>query len=543
MRRRNMISGGLTRREFLEAGALAGLALGLGVAGCRTSPGTTGTAVSRFLHGVASGDPLEDRVILWTRVEPEASDRSNEVHWTIARDSALLDEVAHGTATAEAASDFTVKVDAPGLEPANSYYYAFAVRGERSPIGRTRTLPDHRVERVRLAACSCANYAHGYYNAYAALARRADLDAVLHLGDYIYEYGREGYGASPIGRDVQPAYEIVTLDDYRSRYAFYRRDPDLQELHRQHPMIAVWDDHESANNAWRGGAQNHDPATEGDWNSRRHAALRAWREWLPVRVTQIDFDEHPRAWRGFRFGALADLAMLDTRLAARDSQVSFEDLRGYDAPDRSLLGAEQERWLFERLAAARTDDVAWSLVAQQIVFAPWARPPRPLNVDAWDGYPAARQRVLDALERRRIRDVVFLSGDVHSSWALDVPRDPFVHGYDPGTGRGSLAVEFVVPAIASSPLASFPNANDRYGRSLAELPHLHWFDLENHGYVLIDVTPETIQADWWFVDGVAKRRAGESHAASFLVRRGTNHLERTVAPRPDRLGAPLLAPA
>ncbi|MGH9575890.1 MAG: alkaline phosphatase D family protein, partial [Terriglobales bacterium] len=262
------------------------------------------------------------------------------------------------------------------------------------------------------------------YNTYAAMARRADLDAVLHLGDYIYEYGREGYGASAIGRDVEPVHEIVSLDDYRARYAFYRRDPDLQELHRQHPMIAVWDDHESANDSWRGGAQNHDPATEGDWHARRTAAVRAWREWLPVRMTQADFDDDPRGWRGFRFGDLADLAILDTRLAARDSQVSPEDLRGLDAPDRTLLGAEQERWLFERLAAAQADDVAWCLVGQQIVFAPWAHPPRPPNVDGWDGYPAARQRVLDTLERGRIRDVVILSGDVHSSWALDFHAIP-----------------------------------------------------------------------------------------------------------------------
>lgn len=519
----------LTRREFLEA---TGVVLGAGLAGCGTL-GRSAFAV-RFAHGVASGDPLADRVILWTRVTADPGAGAIDVAWRVASDAALRDVVAQGTTSTGAAQDFTVKVDATGLASGRTYHYAFEALGVASPIGRTRTLPVGPADRLRLASCSCANYPQGYYNAYAAIARRTDLDLVLHLGDYIYEYGRDGYGASAIGRDNEPAHEIVSLADYRTRYALHRSDPDLQELHRQHPMIAIWDDHESANDSWRGGAGGHDVATEGTWEARRTAAVRAWREWMPARVAEDDagvpgshsrFDESPRSWRSFRFGDLADLAMLDTRLA-RDAQAARTDAKRLAARDRTLLGAEQERWLFDWLDASKADGTAWRLIGQQIVFAPWARAPRPPNPDGWDGYPAARARVLDHLAAREIGDVVVLSGDVHSSWALEVPRDPFsAKGYDAKTSRGSLAIELVAPAVSSTPLASFPNAALRFERSLEELPHLRWFDIAQRGYVLLDVDRERVQAEWWFADTVETRSRGERLAAAFTTRRGTNRLE------------------
>jgi alkaline phosphatase D len=518
MGRNRIRDGRLTRRELLEAATLLGV--GAGLAGCGALRASRDTG-ARFAHGVASGDPLADRVILWTRVEPHG-DRV-DVAWRVATDPALRDVVARGTAATDAARDFTVKVDAAGLAPGHTYYYGFEAGGEQSPVGRTRTLPVGAVGRLRLASCCCANYPHGYYNAYAAIARRDDLDVVLHLGDYIYEYGRDGYGASTIGRDVEPPHAILSLADYRARYAFYRRDPDLQEVHRRHPWIAVWDDHEFANDAWRGGAQNHHPETEGPWEPRRRAAARAWREWMPVRIAAEDGDAVPRTWRSFSFGDLADLAMLDTRAYARDQQAPRTDRAQLDSPARGLLGAEQERWLLDWLGSSRA---GWRLVGQQVVFAPWSSPARPPNADAWDGYTAARGRILDRIESGRIRDVVVLSGDVHSSWALEVPRDPFSkRGYDARTSRGSLAVELVAPAIASSPLASFPNADERFSRSLEELPHLRWFDLVQRGYVLLDVDRERARAEWWFADTVAERRPGERRAAAFEARRGTNRLE------------------
>jgi alkaline phosphatase D len=274
-----------TRRDFVAALAAAGLA----------SPalayGVTGRPAGRepaFLHGVASGDPLQDRVILWTRVTPARLHGAVAVHWRIAADRSLRSPIAAGTAVTDPQRDYTVKVDATGLEPSRSYYYGFRCEGVDSPLGRTRTLPAGAAAALRFASVSCSNYPYGYFNAYRRIAERHDLDFVLHLGDYIYEYPLGSYANPALAgiRDVSPAHEIVTLADYRLRHALYRTDPDLQELHRQHPMICVWDDHESANDAWREGAENHNPEQgEGEWQVRRAAAARAYHEYLPIRTS------------------------------------------------------------------------------------------------------------------------------------------------------------------------------------------------------------------------------------------------------------------
>ena len=243
------------------------------------------TPTGLFRHGVASGDPLTDRVILWTRVTPSSvrsTDSPVDVRWQVASDEGLKNIVVRGTAQASLDRDFTVKVDAGNLKPGATYYYAFDTGGEQSPVGRTRTLPDRGTQRLRLGQVSCSNYPTGYFNVYRRLAHRPDLDAVVHLGDYIYEFGSGRYNDPSIDRTVQPANELVTLQDYRNRYAFYRTDADLQEVHRQHPFIVVWDDHEMANDAWSGGAGNH-AANQGDWKVRQRAAYRAYQEWLPIR--------------------------------------------------------------------------------------------------------------------------------------------------------------------------------------------------------------------------------------------------------------------
>jgi alkaline phosphatase D len=457
--------------------------------------------------------------MLGTRVTPAVeSSRAIEVSWRVARDAALRDVVAKGSAATDGARDYTVHVDAAGLDPGETYFYAFKVGGVLSPVGRTRTLPVGDVARLRLASCSCSNYPHGYFNAYAAIARRTDLDFVLHLGDYIYEYGPEGFGGGIESRYVEPRHETVSLADYRTRYAWYRRDPDLQALHGAHAVIPVWDDHESANDAWWGGAQNHDAATEGPWPARRAAAIQAWREWMPARVPAPDADGTVRAWRSFSIGGLADLYMLDTRIAGRDVQADRADANAIARTDRMLLGAEQERWLFERIDESRG---AWRILGQQIVFAPWARPPRLPNADAWDGYPAARARVLDRIESSGTRDWVVMTGDVHSSWALEVPRNAFDRG-----AANSLAIELVAPAISSFPLAKFPNARERFAASLEELPHLRWFDIEQRGYVVLDLSTERAQAEWWFMDTVTEPSTAEHLAARFVTPRGTSRLER-----------------
>jgi len=491
---------------------------------------------------VASGDPLQDRVILWTRVNPPPAAREISVRWEIAPDPGLREIVARGHVRTGPQRDFTLKVDATGLAAGRSYYYRFDAMGEASPIGRTRTLPTGKLERLRLAMCSCANYPQGFFNAYAQIARRADLDAVLHLGDYLYEYGRDGYGGDAgLGRDVQPAHEIVSLADYRERHAFYKLDPDLQAVHQQHPFIAVWDDHESANDAWAGGAQNHDPSREGTWRARKAAAIRAYHEWMPIRDQTRDLSPG-RIHRAFRFGDLADLVMLDTRLAGRQQQAARNDPNGLADPQRRLLDATQEAWLRAQLEASRDAGTRWRLLGQQVLMGSMSPQGGPVNPDSWDGYPGGRQRLLDHLETARVRDVVVLSGDVHSSWALEVAQDPFSpERYDPLSGRGSLAVEFVTPAVSSSPLGSFPGA-EALGELDARRPHIRWTDLQQRGYTLLDLDAERSQAEWYFVDSVERQGAEERFARAFATARGESRLQAVGSPAAAPRNPPELAP-
>jgi alkaline phosphatase D len=377
------------------------------------------------------------------------------------------------------------------------------------------------------------------YGNWAAYHRMADedLDFVLHLGDYIYEFENGRYGdGTKINRVPRPAGETVTLDDYRMRYATYRSDPDLQQAHRQHPFITVWDDHELTNNAWRDGAANHQPDTEGDWAARRAAAYRAYLEWMPVREQS---DLAPRLYRTFRFGQLADLVMLDAR-SLRDQQVATDNLSALTDPRRTMLGAAQEAWCLDQLRESHRGQTKWRLLGQQVLFArltPVGQTVR--NADSWDGYQAARDRVLDTLQQEHINDVVILTGDVHSSWALDVPRTGW-DGYNARTGSGSLAVEVVAPAISSPPMFT----NDGQGRERAAalkvmVPHLKFMDGDNRGYVILDVTPERVQTDWFFVPTVSERTDKESPAASLLTERGSSHLVDAGKPAPTQEAAPL----
>ena len=319
-----------------------------------------------FRHGVASGDPLHDRVVLWTRVTPPPTRSATgpiEVRWQIASDEGLTQIVASGMTQAAPDRDFTVKVDAGSLEPARTYYFAFEAGGERSAIGRTKTTPATRAGRIRLAIVSCSNYPMGYFNVYRCVANRGDLDAVIHLGDYLYETASGPYGgAMANGRARHPAGEAITLDEYRRLYAVYRSDPDLQEAHRLHPFIAVWDDHEIANNSWSGGAARH-TREKGAWAVRVESAFRAYREWMPVRETNAP----ARLYRTIRFGPLADLILLDTR-SGRDRQVAAADLERLADPSRSLLGAAQEAWMFDELRSSSSRGTTWRLLGQQVMF-------------------------------------------------------------------------------------------------------------------------------------------------------------------------------
>jgi alkaline phosphatase D len=517
----------LRRRTFLELSGATALSLGaLGIAsskGCRVAGPTP------FRWGVASGDPLDDRVVLWTRVAPPDGGGDLAVDWWIGESADPARATLTGSVRTGADRDYTVKVDAQGLAPGRTWHYGFAVADEGSPAGRTRTLPVSDTARLQLAVVSCANKPQGYFTVYRHVAERDDVDLVLHLGDYIYEYADGVYGESrKLGRSIDPPHEVVTLDDYRRRYACYREDPDLQALHQRHPMVAVWDDHESANNAWQDGAQNHD-ASEGDWKARRAAAIRAYREWLPVREPADPADD--RTWRRLRFGDLADLLMLDTRLAGRDEQAARGDREAAAAPGRQLLGAEQEAWLFSELDRSTRDGVAWRLLGQQVVMGQLALPGAAGNPDAWDGYPDARRRLLDHLAQADVDDVVVLSGDVHSSWALDVAPDPYDPAvYDPATGRGSLAVEMVTPAVSSSPLAKFERVAKLYANATAERPHLKFLDLTHRGFLRVDLTRDRMLGEWYFAEDVTRPGAPVTLAWAWRCDRGTAHLVKVKGP-------------
>jgi alkaline phosphatase D len=505
-----------------------------------------------FAHGVASGDPLKDRVLLWTRLSTDG-DGPHQVRWVLSSDAELKQVVKSGTFSTDGDRDFTVKVDVDGLEPAAVYYYAFAFGEGRSGIGRTRTLPDDDVAHVRFAFTSCANYNNGYFHAYRAIAERSDLDVWVHLGDYIYEYADGVYGDLSLGRTHAPLNETVTLDDYRTRYAQYHQDPDLQELHHQHPLIVVWDDHEFADNAWMGGAVNHQPDTEGDWNDRKRAASRAFLEWLPIRVPDPSMLP-PIIYRTFAFGDLFDLIMLDTRIIGRDEQAGGLEETGDPAvwkdPSRQLLGSTQEEWLKNALSSSHDRGATWRLLGNQVMFAE-ARDPRTvdgiLNADQWDGYQAAREHIVSHVKQNGIDNLVILTGDIHTSWAFDLAEDPFdPKNYDPATGEGAFGVEFVGPSVTS--LGYEESASLELAKTLLPMahPHLKFLDLTRKGYVLVDVTEERVQGEWYFV-GNHKENTDSARktelAKAFVCNSRRPHLVEASGPSDDKPDAPAPAPA
>jgi alkaline phosphatase D len=507
----------ISRRDFLlTTAATAALPLGL------RAQTAAGERDRLFRHGVASGDPLVDRVMLWTRVTPPPTRRANgpiDVRWRIGADEQLTRIVASGAAQATPARDFTVKVDAGTLQPGRTYYYAFDAAGEESPIGRTKTLPAAGGARLRLASVSCSNYPAGYFNVYRCLANREELDVVVHLGDYIYEFANGAYGdGSGSGRVPMPAGEAVTLADYRGRYATYRSDVDLQDAHRRHPFVVVWDDHEIANDASVAGAPGH-TAKHGSWATRRAEAYQAYLEWMPIRESS---QPGIRLYRDFRFSDLADLVMLDTR-GWRDRQVPGTDFDALADPRRSLLGTEQEAWLHARLRASQSAGTRWRVLGQQVLFAPLAIPGVAVqNTDVWDGYPAARRRVFEMIASEKLTDIAILTGDIHSSWAMDVPRPD--GRYDARTGAGSVAIELVTPAISSPPMFANPQLRERATLLKLAVPHLKYLEGEHRGYVLIDITRDRLQADWYHVANVSERSPSESKATSFVCERGSSRL-------------------
>ncbi|MBO2618995.1 alkaline phosphatase D family protein [Shewanella algae] len=368
-----------SRRDFLALSAkgVGAAVLSYGLMGC-SSDNDDNTVAADFLHGVASGDPTQDAVIIWTRVTPQTAG-DVRVSWQVSRDGAFSDLVTTGEMVTNAERDYTVKVDAIGLESGSRYFYRFMTGDKTSTVGMTKTLPEGAVDSVKLAVMSCANFPAGYFNVYELAAQRDDLDAMLHLGDYIYEYGRGGYAsehAADLGREVLPAGELLSLSDYRTRYGQYRGDASLQKLHAKLPFITVWDDHEVANDTWKDGAENHNQG-EGDFDARKQAALQAYFEWLPIRPWREG--NHEEIYRSFSFGDLLDLHMLDTRVLARDKQLdygnyldpatgAFNDqqfLADVTDTQRTLLGQTQLLWLQGKLLQS---SAKWQLLGQQILM-------------------------------------------------------------------------------------------------------------------------------------------------------------------------------
>jgi alkaline phosphatase D len=547
---------GTNRRGFFKAtgGTAVALAAAPMLATAQGAPGP------RFQHGVASGDPLSDRVILWTRVTPPSPNAVANVRYVVARDPALTQVVLSGQTKTNALRDFTVKVDAIGLQPGTTYYYRFFTEGETSPTGRTRTLPSGSTQRMRMAVVSCSNHAYGLFNAYKRVAERADLDLVVHLGDYLYEYAPNVYGNL---RTPEPPNEIVTLTDYRLRHAQYKRDVDAQAAHRQHPFVCIWDDHEITNDSWNGGAENHQPATEGSWAERVNVGLQAYYEWMPIRVPNAA--EKRRNQRSFTYGDLLELVMLEERLSARSQQLpatipvpgfgnGFVQAGAFADPTRTLLGAEQEAWLASRL---RGTPALWKFVGQGVMFAQLKAQGAPLaagggvflNSDQWDGYQPARDRVYNVIKGDRefppVNNVVVLTGDIHSSWAADLSQDPnnpnvATGGYNPATGEGSRAVEFVGTSVSSPGIDS--DTTGTIANTLRAInPHFKYINLHRRGYMLLDVTPQRVVCEYWFVDTVASPSNIETFATAFEVQAGTNRLQPSAQTTP-RASPPALAP-
>lgn len=375
----------ISRRELIQKSlfGFGALSLSVGFTGCNdSSDQESSTLKVNFEHGVASGDPLKDRVILWTRLTPNDSSARLQVTWQIALDDQFKQIVKTDKVTTAASQDFTVKVDATGLIPDQSYFYRFIFGDKISPVGRTKTLPTS-TSKVSFAVCSCSNYPAGYFYVYREMAKQ-NVDVIIHLGDYIYEYGATGYAteeAKELGRTL-PAdndKEIIKLDDYRKRYALYREDLDLQAAHQRHPFIVIWDDHELANDTWREGAENHTEETpqaknEGKFLERKLAALQAYFEWMPIRPVD---DQHTKIYRQFDFGSLVQLTMLDTRIIARDEQLDYAnymtatglDIAKFQAdltnPARTLMGYTQRDWLLGKL---QQSTATWNVLGQQILM-------------------------------------------------------------------------------------------------------------------------------------------------------------------------------
>ncbi|MCG7221390.1 MULTISPECIES: alkaline phosphatase D family protein [unclassified Acinetobacter] len=552
----------ITRRELIQKSlfGFGALSLSAGFTGCNDSSDRESTTLQvNFEHGVASGDPLQDRVILWTRLTPNDSSARLQVTWEIALDDQFKQIIKTDKVTTAKAQDFTVKVDATNLKPDQRYFYRFSFGNKFSPVGQTKTLPINPTK-VSFAVCSCANYPAGYFYVYREMAKQ-DVDVVIHLGDYIYEYGQGGYAtedAVKLGRTLAADnnQEIIKLDDYRKRYALYRKDKDLQTLHHRHPFIVIWDDHELANDTWRDGAENHQ-ANEGSFLDRKLAALQAYFEWMPIRP--ISANDHLNIYRQFDFGTLVQLTMLDTRILARDKQLEYTDYITASGMDfqrfqtdltnqnRTLMGYTQREWLQQKLAQSKA---TWNVLGQQVLMGKILIPAEllvplsavlsgnatqevlnqintmimelvqlkmrvlqgdptltaiekarlttvaPYNLDAWDGYYVEREILYNTLKALN-KKVVVLAGDTHNAWSSELYSQ----------AGDFVGVELATSSVSSPGIEKYLNIPveqlQQFEMAFTTLiDELDYTNLNQRGYLNVSFTATQVQADWIYVDTI-----------------------------------------
>ncbi len=540
---------GLDRRSILKGGALGGV-LSAGLAHAPALASDTGRG---FTHGVASGEPGADRVLLWTRYK---ADQDTVLSVELSETLDFFSRTKGLTVTASPENDFCAKATATGLKPGTWYYYRFvAPDGSTSETGRTRTLPVGPTARFRMAVFSCSNIGFGWFNAYAHAAEANDFDLLVHTGDYFYEYEAGRYPDDPmVGRRFAPVGETVALADYRLRHASYRADPDLRRMTQLYPMIMGWDDHESANDSYADGAENHQPETEGDWSVRKAAAMRAYREWLPV-------SDNP--WEAYDVGDLATLFRLETRLTARSRPPSLQELLkgktspedmvasltafkegAYRDPARTMLGPSQESWLAEGLARSTGQGKTWQVLAQQVIMGQVSTPPAlaggvtddmpdfvrqrvlaagmasraglPLNMDAWDGYPAARERLL-ASALAANANLLVLAGDSHNAWAFELDHAGARAGVEfAGQSVTSPGFEGYLATVPPQLLA---------GAVTAHNDQLKWADTSQRGYMAIELTPERAVAEYRFLGSVRQKTTALAATKRFVTRPGEHTLE------------------
>ncbi len=482
---------------------------------------TLNPALRPFYHGVESGDPTEDHVIIWTRVTPDTGATGNiAVYWQVATDTGFTHIVNYGKTIATEEGHYCAKVDVCGLQPSQFYYYMFNALGKNSIVGRTKTAPSGTADNdsVRFAVVSCAAWEHGYFNAYQSIANRNDVDAVVHLGDYIYEYASGESSTNIPGRTYDPPAECVTELGYELRYSQYKLDDQLRRVHQLFPFIAVWDDHETANDSWSEGAQNHTPATEGPFDERKNNSTSTYFKWMPVR--KPDAADTLRIFRKLRYGKLLDLVMLDTRLYDRDEQ----DLASRDDSARHIMGPAERAWFYQQLDDTTT---RWKIIGNQVMFAPLQVFGQPINADQWDGYNYERALIENHILNTPVKNVVILTGDIHTSWCNDIPGP----NYNSSTGAGSVCVEFVGTSVTSrnSPLP--------VGVSVIKSlnPHMKYINLDEHGYYELDVKKGKTQADYTFVSTVDQLGATDMAGASYYVNNNQRNL--------NEANLPVFAPA